>query len=39
MLDVVGDGGLCPTLDAMLRWAANFDGERLAPDLLSRMPS
>lgn len=36
-LDVVGDGGLYSTLDDMLRWAANFDDGRLAPDLLSRM--
>ncbi len=37
MLDVVGDGGLYSTLDDMLRWAANFDEGRLAPELLSRM--
>ncbi|MBA2306406.1 MAG: beta-lactamase family protein [Acidobacteria bacterium] len=36
-LDVVGDGGLYSTLEDMLRWAANFDDGRLAPDLLSRM--
>ncbi|MGQ0639861.1 MAG: serine hydrolase domain-containing protein [Gemmatimonadaceae bacterium] len=37
MLDVVGDGGLYSTLDDMLRWAANFDSGKVAPNQLARM--
>ena len=37
MLDVVGDGGLYSTLDDMLRWAANFDNGKVAPNQLALM--